>query len=500
LSEIPRDSERAVQRLRGILRDANYTPEGIRRIGVDVGLGIRRTDVPLLRRALAAAEPLSGLVRLFLLGEALQPAEAQRLFGDGVDPLARAGFLERRRGRVLATLSITPWAGLLVAHDPDPSGDLWSAHVTGPNPAAETLARLTIRTRVRSVLDLGTGSGVLALLAARHAEQVVATDINRHALRLVQLNSQLNEVRNVEPREGSFFEPVVGERFDLIVADPPYVISPESDLVFRYGSLPRDEVSRHVVAESAAHLADGGFAEILCNWIVPLGEDWRAVPTRWVAGSGCDAVVLHHGTESAVEYAARMNLRLNQLSPERYDAALERWLAFYRSEGIEAIASGALVLRRRQGMNWIHAVEMTNTETGDATRQLLAIFAGLDYLSGLESDAATLADAFALPDRHRLDQSLVYRDGRYTLQPASLALEDGLGLRAVVDPALVGIVLRFDGARPLGEILSEVARENGTEGAEFTAAGIALGRDLLGRGLLQPPSRVGNPRAGKSGG
>ncbi|MSP13716.1 MAG: methyltransferase domain-containing protein [Chloroflexi bacterium] len=73
------------------------------------------------------------------------------------------------------------------------------------------------------VLDLGTGSGLLALTAARRATQVVATDINPAAIRCLQINALLNHLeQRIAARVGDLFDPVAGEQFDLIFFNPPY--------------------------------------------------------------------------------------------------------------------------------------------------------------------------------------------------------------------------------------------------------------------------------------
>jgi methylase of polypeptide subunit release factors len=476
-----------VEQLATLLRAADYSAEGLRAHGLEIGLGVRRTDVPTLVRALRADEPLHGLVRLFLLGSALEPGEAEKL-GLGIGELITAGVLERRRGRIAASVSITPWRGFLVAHDSDPAGDLWPTHVTGPNPAAETLAQLMLRSPVRSALDLGAGSGILSLLAARHARRVVATDVNPHALRLTALNARLNGIDNIETREGSFFEPVAEERFGSIVSNPPYVIAPDTDLVFRYGSGARDGISRDVLTGAASHLNEGGIAQMLCNWVRGAGEEWPAAPSRWIEGMGCDLLLLHHGTEDALAYASRWNMRLQQVAPDRYPATLDRWLAYYAGEGIQAISSGAAILRRRAApKNWIHTLEIGSEPRGDGGAQIIDIIAGQDYLAGLTDDRAMLGHVFRLAEPHRLDQSLSFRDERYTIGRAALVREGGIGTRAEVEPALVGLALRFDGATPLERLIDDVATDTGAAQQELVPAALALVRRLIGLGLLLRP-------------
>ena len=107
-------------------------------------------------------------------------------------------------------------------------------------PAGNYLALLTIRRPCESALDLGCGCGIQSLLAARHCGHVIATDVNRRALALTRFNAELNEIHNIETRAGTSFEPVKGQRFDLVVANLPYVITPEKRLTYRTVERPGD--------------------------------------------------------------------------------------------------------------------------------------------------------------------------------------------------------------------------------------------------------------------
>src|SRR5205085_7429757 len=129
----------------------------------------------------------------------------------------------------------------------DGDGATDSDWVAGIHPPSVTLAKLTVRRRVARALDVGTGNGIQALLASRHARDVVATDLNARALGMADLNARLNGIGNIEFRRGSFFEPVAGERYDLITVNPPYVISPEARYAYRDSGLLGDTVSREAV-------------------------------------------------------------------------------------------------------------------------------------------------------------------------------------------------------------------------------------------------------------
>ena len=478
-------------RVRDLLRRADYTASGIAAAGVDLGLGVRATDAGVLGRALRPVEPLATLVRLFLLGQPARVLDVERRLGRDEAVLEELGFLARSGDVVEAAIRLTPWRGFLVAHDPDPAGPLWAEHVSGPTPAAETLADLIVRRAASTALDVGTGSGLLALLLARDASRVLATDINPAATRYADLNAGLNEVATIETRIGDLLEPVGAERFGVIVSNPPYVVSPETELVFRHSAMGRDELSRRVIRDAAAHLEDGGIAQVLCNWIQRPGERWQAALEEWVAGTGCDAVLLLHGIEDPFAYAVRWNLRAQQVTPATHGATLDRWLEYYRAERIEAIASGGVILRRRDGENWVHSLELHDASRGPAGAQIDAIIAGRDYLAGLTDDRAMLEAAIVVDAPHRLDQALVSREGSYIVESASLVLEEGLGNRLLVEPDLIPVLIRLDGTQTLGEIVDEVVEGTGAHRGQLTARVLRFARALLEGGYARRPGAGG---------
>ncbi|MGI8723606.1 MAG: HemK2/MTQ2 family protein methyltransferase [Geodermatophilaceae bacterium] len=116
----------------------------------------------------------------------------------------------------------------------------------------------------RHVFDIGTGSGALAIAAARAgAATVTAVDLSRRSVAATWLNSRLQGVR-VQVLRGDLFEPVAGRRFDLVIANPPYVPS-ASEVLPRYrkarcwdaGPDGRDLIDR-ICAEVTDVLAPGG--------------------------------------------------------------------------------------------------------------------------------------------------------------------------------------------------------------------------------------------------
>lgn len=116
------------------------------------------------------------------------------------------------------------------------------------------------------VLDVGTGTGALAIAAASWAERVVAVDSNPTAVECARINIVENSVDDrVEIRIGDLFEPAAGERFDLVLCNPPYFAGrPETPLetAFRAG-----DFARRFARGLDSHLADNGRALVILSSI-----------------------------------------------------------------------------------------------------------------------------------------------------------------------------------------------------------------------------------------
>ena len=117
-----------------------------------------------------------------------------------------------------------------------------------------------------SVLDVGTGSGALAVAAARAAGRVAAVDVNPEAVRCARLNLVLNRVDDrAEVRHGDLFDAVAGERFDRVLCNPPFYRGRASTDLER--AFYADDFAERFAAALPEHLAGGGCA------LVVLGSD-----------------------------------------------------------------------------------------------------------------------------------------------------------------------------------------------------------------------------------
>ncbi|HEX2274411.1 MAG TPA: methyltransferase, partial [Acidimicrobiales bacterium] len=167
------------------------------------------------------------------------------------------------------------------------------------------------------------------------------------AVEMATFNARLNRLANVTAVQGDLFDPVAGRRFDLIVSNPPFIISPDSEHLFLYSGLGGDEACRRIVGEAPRFLTDGGLCQLLANWALRKGEDWEEWPRQWARGTGCDLWVLRRATHPVDEYAATW-IERDDRSGEGFAGAFAEWMNYYDGEGIECIVGGVIAMRRRR--------------------------------------------------------------------------------------------------------------------------------------------------------
>ncbi|MDR2998085.1 MAG: methyltransferase, partial [Microbacterium sp.] len=315
----PRPEPQLARALAADLDAADFRSDPLRRLWGEeaddaLARGLRE---PILRALGDADSPLATLGRFFVLGMPQPAAAVERALPRlGLSGLASLGLGAADGDDVRPEVLLRPQSFV----DLDGVGEWWIAsdldevalgtalpadHVLGVGGASRTLAELVIPAPVERALDLGTGCGIQALLVARHAGRVVATDISERALAFGELNALLNGVANIEFRLGSMFEPVAGEAFDLIVSNPPFVITPRAQGVpeyeYRDGGLIGDALVERFLRAAPAHLTPGGVAQLLGNW-ESRGRSGLERVESWIPDE-LDAWVIERETLTPLGYA-----------------------------------------------------------------------------------------------------------------------------------------------------------------------------------------------------
>ena len=375
--------------MRSFLSDAGYSEHSLRTTYGPGVLHLPRTlGAPELLHRFGTDSAQAVLVRLFLAGSTVLREAALDLLGSSAMAILEdAGLLASAGPAVTARVSLTPLGGMLLAHDrldahrPDAKG-----YVVGPGPPTVHLSKLAVPGHGGDTLDLGSGQGALALQAARDSRRVIAADLCDRAVGFCTFNTMLNAVANVDCRQGDLFGPVRGERFDRIFSNPPYVVSPDTTLMYRDG---RPGLCERIVREAPRYLNDGGTLQMLINWPDHRGRDWGDELLDWFAGSGCDAWLLHDYRWDAAEYAG-MWLRQMHRDEAVLAAEMNRWMAFYETAGIDAVFGGAVILRKVSGREPWHEIRKIPAVNGAAGDSIARTLQARDVIARLSDDEMLL--------------------------------------------------------------------------------------------------------------
>ncbi|MGF1241313.1 DUF7059 domain-containing protein [Streptomyces sp. 2-6] len=485
-------------RLRDALLAASFTADGLLDLlGAPAYAALARSETVPALRATRGDTPLELLVRLFLLQQPVSHARVADVLP--VEECLETGWLVRAgQDELAATVDVRPYGGLdgedwFIVSDlgcaVGGAGGIGSREegvVLGVGGASTTLAGITVRTPVGSALDVGTGSGIQALHAGRHATRVTATDVNPRALHITALTLALSGAPAADLRQGSLFEPLrEGETFDLIVSNPPFVISPGARLTYRDGGMGGDDLCRTIVQQSGERLNEGGFAQFLANWQHVEGEDWQDRLRSWVP-RGCDAWIVQREVQDVTQYA-ELWLRDagdHRDDPAEYQARYDAWLDEFEARKVKAVGFGWITLRRTDSAEpvitveeWPHPVEQP---LGDTVR---AHFERVAYLRD-HDDAALLDDYFRLA--REIVQEQVGLPGAEDPEHVVLRQHRGMRRATTVDTVGAGFAGVCDGTLSAGRILDAIAQLVGEDPVLLRDRTPAQIRLLVEQGFLEP--------------
>ncbi|GAA1168159.1 Release factor glutamine methyltransferase [Corynebacterium glaucum] len=502
----PTPKPQVMRDLVDILTAANFTADGIAaHLGPDATEALYRGEPGVVLAATHAGTQLDGLIRFFLLRRPLPGDQVADLLGSRLalslidDSLIR----DTPSGDLEVAFDVRPHvvAGhdRIVVSDCDASvTDLVPGHdhVLGVGAASLSLLAATPLSPVETVLDLGTGSGVQALAQADAAERVVATDIHQRALELAKVNLAANGIGNVELRQGAWFEPVADERFDRIVANPPFVVGlPEVGHVYRDSGLSLDGATELVVGEACNHLAADGTACILGAWVHTLDEPWQSRVAGWVPSTGVSAWVLQRDVVDPGMYVSTW-LKDESLDPRSREAIkrTEAWLSHFNEHHVHAIGFGWVFIRDiGDAPSEVTAEELRHPFSDPLGPEVEEYFLRAGWLRGRSADELLDSTFVVRPGVALEEVSLADTSAGigFTREVTRVSRTDGPRFSHKID---AGVRAVLAGLHPQGLSLRDVVglfaasrsmtSENQLQGLEATAVAAIV--DLIRHGIVVP--------------
>jgi methylase of polypeptide subunit release factors len=474
------------QLLRSIFEEAGYAETNLRKYLGAAELPSRHLrNHPRLLDRTSAPTLLNTLLRWFWLGYPQSTGEIAGLVPDQLlTLLLESGLLVAKDDGYVAHAMLLPVDGFLVASDhPVAIERQESELVLWPNPTSKFLTRFSVRRHSRATLDLGTGSGILSLGAAKYSDIVIATDLNERAATFARFNARLNGVENIEVLVGDCFAPVADRTFDLILSNPPFFITPQTGYMFCENEMELDGLCRRLVKEAPAHLNEGGYMQMLCEWAQLSGQPWEDRVAEWLQGTGCDAWVMKGLTQDPAEYAQHRIREVSQ-DPSGDAELFAGYMNYYRQRGVEAIHDGLIVMRRREGDNWIRIEEVPKTPTGDLGDLILSTFAAHDLIRANEEDDKLLAIRPKLAPAVRLEQICLQGEGRWRAESLTLRLITGFPFHMTVQPLVAEFLATCDGSRTAEQAIQDFAVTAGAPLDQVRRECIQMIRKLIERGFM----------------
>lgn len=516
-----------LDRLRTDLEAAEFTRDALEALwGPDAASALHRGERVPAHRALRtrmsgheASAALATLAELFVLGVPTPREQAEialpslgvegaielGLLGDAATELARGTTDTGGAASVRALLDLRPyefadalgegrWWILSDLGELALGHALSEQHVLGIGGASMTLSGLMIPMPAARVLDLGTGCGIQAMHASRFAREVVATDISERALMIARMNVELNRIEGVEFRLGSLFEPIAGERFDAIVSNPPFVITPRVPGVpayeYRDGGLVGDAIVEAVMRGAADHLAPGGIAQLLGNWEYRDDADALDRVREW--SGGLEHWVIEREVQRVTEYAETW-IRDGGTRPGsvEFDRLYDAWLDDFEQRGVREVGFGYVLLRRPDAtprrrlarLERLHGPIGDGGDTASLGAHLAVCVAAHDRQAAWSDDELAAARLTVAGD---ITEERHYWPGDE--HPTAMLLRQGGGFGRVIslDTALAALVGACDGELAVGAVIGALAELLEVDESALMRDLIPVVRTLIGDGILLP--------------
>ncbi len=193
-------------------------------------------------------------------------------------------------------------------------------------------------------LDLCTGSGIQSIIASKYSKDVIAVDINPRAIRFARFNTQLNGINNIRVIKGDLYKSLPEIKFDTILANPPFVPSPDENMKFRDGGVKGETILSSIVKEASQYLTKNGRLYIVTDLVDV--EKYQPKLMNWWGNSPSKMMVLKTADRNEILFSVpHCHYPFNQ-SYNEYSSELIKWVNNFKKSNLNAVNFGYILIEK----------------------------------------------------------------------------------------------------------------------------------------------------------
>jgi SAM-dependent methyltransferase len=434
---------------------------------------------------------LDALIYLFVLGESLPAAGTRSFFSLPVwEVLSQTGLVQpdpADASRTLAPVALYPIRDLFIASDrwnnPDHSPRQMFADIVYPalTRSAKQFIDFTSFAPCEDFLELCAGTAPAALLAARTAKNIWATDIAERSLDFARFNAALNGIHNVTFAQGDLYQPVEGRTFDRIAAHPPYVPVLKTAEIFYGGGEVGEEITNKVIVELPLRLKPGGRLYCRTMGTERPGQPFEMRIREWLGEKQAEfdvalfSLMILEPRQFALEETLNKNGGREQFA---------QWEKLFSKNDVRELVIGMVIIQR-------HTEErpsFTLRRTIAAGTPAAALEWAMKWEAELRKEDAPERLLEAKPLANPSTEIIVrhvLRDGDISPENYTLSIGQPFALDCKAEPWMALLLPRCDGKTTVAELF-ELAKENDWIVRETLAEDFSrLLLTLLSGGFLQ---------------
>jgi hypothetical protein len=259
---------------------------------------------------------------------------------------------------------------------------------------------------------------------------------------------------------------------------------PSGDFLYSSNPLELDSFAEKLIRQAPRFLNEGGFFQMILEWVEIEGQSWQQRLAEWVSDSGCDLWLIKHYSQRPIDYCHARMRTLDQVSAEQDVEMLARWTDYYSRHRVAALHGGVVTMRKRSGRrNWIEMEEAPFHIEAPIGELVEAVFEAHDLVTGAD-DEALLALHPRLSPQVRLEQVSEASPEGWAVTSLQLKLDQGLERATRLDQHAAAFLAECTGERSLGELIELFLPADNPQAEQVRAGCIAVMRQLMRRGFV----------------